>query len=86
MPDGVLEDTLGVNGNQLTDLFRKTVGPNYMDNFQKILAWHCYCLALLIHGKLSRYGMAISPTCPMCGGDSETVLECPELVEWRTYV
>lgn len=49
--DGSLREAPGFNEDQLTDLF----APNYMDNFQKTLTWHCYRLALPVGYKVSRH-------------------------------
>lgn len=38
----VLEETLGVNENQLAGLFRRAFGTGPKDKFQKSLAWQCY--------------------------------------------
>ena len=88
--EDVLGESLGADEGQLADLFRRTFGPKYLNNYQKSLAWQCYRSALPVRDKLSRHGGRVSPICPRCEQDRETVLhafvECPKLADLITYV
>lgn len=62
--DNVLGETLGFDDNQLTNLFRKTLGTEPMDNNQ--ITCQCYQGALPLRDKRFRHRCAETRTCPIC--------------------
>jgi hypothetical protein len=88
--DDVLGETLGIDGEKLAALYRRTFGPGPMDNFQKSLAWQCYRGALPVRDKLHRHGSAVTRTCPRCAQSDETVLhalvQCACIADLWSYV
>lgn len=46
MSDDSLGEILGYNRDQLTNLFRKTFGPGYLDDNQNSLNWKCSALCV----------------------------------------
>lgn len=81
--------TLGFNENRLTNLFRNAFRSEYLDNYPKSLTRQCYRGALPVREKLPKRRVPVSPTCPRCGHDDETVLyvlvQCPEFSSLVIY-
>lgn len=85
-PGGIL----GVERDQLTDIFRGPFGPEPMDNFQKSLAWQYQRNALLIRDQLYRLGSAVRRPCPKRTQCDDTVLyahvRCPCITDLWSFV
>lgn len=87
--DDHLGETLGLNTDHLIDLFAKSFGPKFLDNYEKAFACNFYCWAFPVWNKLSSHGTAVTPICPCYGQDRKTALhafmECSELVDLLNY-
>lgn len=55
MSDDVVGETLVFDEEYLVNLFGRTFGPGYQDNFQKSLVWLCYRSVLPVGERLSWY-------------------------------